>query len=89
MRSGQDDVAVDRRMDGELAVTAPLPAVDDVRMVAAELGLRLGEAGLVLAVELLVVGAEGGIGDLETRLRLGRHRAGSSGAEWLGRLRSV
>ena len=48
-------------------------------MVAVEERLRLGEAGLVLAVELLVVGAERGVGDLETRLRLGRHRSGTSG----------
>ena len=85
----EDDVVVDRRADGELAVAHALTAVDQVQMVAVELRLRLGQAGLVLAMELLVVGAECRVGDLETRLRLGRHRSESSGRAGSGRLRSV
>ena len=64
----------------ELAVAVALLAVDEVAVVAVEQRLGLGETRLVLAVELLVVGAEGGVGDLETRLRLGRHRSEPRGA---------
>src|SRR5436853_4798620 len=58
--------------------------------MATEAGLGLGEAGLVLAVELFVVRAEGRVGDLETWLGLGRHRVqdlGSERSENLGRER--
>ena len=72
------------RSIGLRTVNSPSPSrsvpVDEVPMVAVEERLRLGETRLVLGVELLVVGAERGVGDLETRLRLGRHRSGTSGS---------
>ncbi len=85
----EDDVAIDRAVDRELTVTAALGARDEVPMVAVEERLRLGEARFVLGVELLVVGAERGVSDLEARLRLGRHEWEPRERMDLGTLRSV
>ena len=75
----EEDVGVDRRADLERALAVALLAVDVVAVALAQPGLRSLEPGLVGDLEVLVVGAEGGVGDLETRLRLGRHRSGTSG----------
>ena len=67
-REGADqDVGIDRRADLEGPVAIALDAIDDVAVVAPEARSRPLEAGLELGVELLVVGAQGGVGDLGTR----------------------
>ena len=63
----EDDVRVDRRADVVSACALALEPVDEVAVVPAELALRLLEARLVGRVELLVVVAERGVGDLESR----------------------
>ena len=88
-----EDLAVDRRTDLEPARAALDPlAVDVVRVVAAELGLRLLDTGLVQGVELVVVGPKGRVGDLDSRLRglgLGGHRWVSRGAVAIDRSAST
>ena len=66
--------AVDRSPLLERPVTVAFGATDEVAVRPAEHRPGLGQAGLVLGVELLVVVAERGVGDLQARLRLGRHR---------------
>ena len=56
-------------------------------MVPAEARPRLREPGLVGGVELLVVVAQGGVGDLHPRLRVGRHRDAPLRSVRLGRAR--
>src|SRR3972149_529399 len=73
------DVAVDRRADLERALAVALPATDEVAVVGAQAGLRALEAGLVGRVQLLVVGAQRCVGDLQAR----RGRAGHLSVPWL------
>ena len=74
----EDEIPVDRRGDGRLAVADALTAADEVAVVAVELALGLGQARLVKRVQLLVVGAERRVGDLQAGLGLGRHRRETS-----------
>ena len=77
-----EDLAVDRRADLERAVPVALPASDEVAVVLPEPGPGPLHAGLVERVELLVVGAQGCIGDLQAGLGLGGHVRAPS---WMGR----
>ncbi len=69
-----DDLMVDRRMDGRLAVALALRPADEVQVVSAKLAAALDHTCVIQRVELLVVVAERGVGDLQARLRVGRHR---------------
>ena len=60
--------SIGERASNVLGAVAPL-AVDVVLVVPAELGLGLGDGRLEAGVELLVVGAQGRVGDLDARLR--------------------
>ena len=63
--------------DRGLRLRLALEPVDEVAVVAVELALGLLEPRLVGGVELLVVVAERGVGDLETRSGLGGHATGN------------
>ena len=91
LRERAHDRAVDRRPLLERAVAvAPRPA-DVVLVRLAQHRADLLDAGVELGVKLLVVVAQRGVGDLEARLGLGRHRAlGVAGMEvglWEGQSR--
>ncbi len=79
-----DDVVVDRRADGRLALALALLAADQVEVVGRRAGCGLGEARLVQGVELFVVVAKGGVGDLQARLRVGRHGVSPALGRWRG-----
>src|SRR4029078_8333057 len=72
----EDQVAVNRRTDGRLRLRLALEPVDEVAVMPAELALRLLEAGLEGRMELVVVVAERGVGDLESRSGFGGHSTG-------------
>ena len=77
-----EDVAIDRRPRLEaVRPVAPL-AVDVVLVVPAELGLRVGDCRLETGVQLLVVGGERCVRDLDARCGIGRHLGVASG--WRG-----
>ena len=64
----QHDVAIDRRADLERPVAVAPGAVDVVPAVGRRSLVRaVAEGRLELGVELLVVGAQGRVGDLDTR----------------------
>ena len=69
----EEDVPVDRRagLEGAVAVS-PLP-VDEVAVPLPERRADMLGGGFERAVELLVVGPQRGVGDLDPRLRLGGH----------------
>ena len=69
-----EDVGVDRRADLERAVAVALRAVDDVAVDLAQPRLRPLQPCLVLLLQLLVVGAQGRVRDLDP---LGGHSVGS------------
>ena len=72
-KCAHEKVAIDRRARLELVrAIAPL-AVDVVLVMPAELGLRLGDGRLESGVQLLVVGAQRRVGDLDARCGIGRH----------------
>jgi len=70
--------------------SAPSPlAVDVVLVMPAELGLRVGDGRLEAGVEFLVVGAQGGVGDLDAWLGIGGHGGPSCQVKVSGTVRSV
>ncbi len=86
----EEQVPIDRRARLErLGAIAPL-AVDVVLVLPAELRPCRRHGRLEACVQLLVVGAQGRVGDLDARLGLGRHGGGPRAVgRGSGRLRSV
>src|SRR6185436_14353503 len=67
------ELTVDRRAGLERAGTIAPLTVDEVRVVPAEPRLGPGDGRLEPGVELLVVGAQGRVGDLDPGRGVGRH----------------
>ena len=81
--------SIGERASNVPVAVAPL-AVDVVLVVPAELGLGLGDGRLEPGVELLVVGAERRVGDLDARCGIGGHgRRCPRAGRGVGTLRSV
>ena len=77
-----EDVGVDRRADLERAIAVALRAIDEVPVDCAQPRPGLLQARLVQRVQLLVVGAQGRVGDLDP---LSGHSEGSRAGAPRGR----
>ena len=79
----EEDLRIDRRAGFERPDAVPPGAIDVVPVDGAELAADLGRGLLEAGVQILVVGAQCGVRDLDARLGLGRH-SGSLVRRWVG-----